>query len=162
DAPPTPPEAAVAALEDGPAPRGRHDAPVTESDDVRPLRAVPTEPDALAGGEGVRVRSVSNHGDQKRPAAAPRSAKATILAPRTFGDAKLLADEFKASAPVVMNLQEVDRELARRLIDFASGICYALEGGMEKLAPQVFLLIPDAVEVSAEERRRLEQLGFGR
>lgn len=142
-------------------PRGRHDA--DEGDpDVRPLRAVPTEPDVLSAGDGVRVRSVSNDGDEGRATATgPRPAKATILAPRSFGDAKILADEFRASAPVVMNLQEVDRELARRLIDFASGICYALDGGMEKLASQVFLLIPDGVEVSAAERRRLEQLGFG-
>ncbi len=155
---------AVAPLpEDDPAPavRGRHDADPHDPD-ARPLRAVPTAPDAERVDDGVRVRT-GRAGDGRRASADPaRARQATILAPRSFGDAKVLADEFKSNTPLVMNLQEVDRELARRLIDFASGICYALNGGMEKLAPQVFLLVPDHVEVSDEERRRLEQLGFGR
>jgi cell division inhibitor SepF len=56
-----------------------------------------------------------------------------------------------------MNLQGVERDLARRLIDFASGICYALDGSMEKIASQVFLLTPKTVEVSEEDRRRFER-----
>lgn len=86
-----------------------------------------------------------------------RQAKPYPLSPQTFGEAKILADQFKAQVPVVMSLQGIDRELARRLIDFASGICYALDGSMEKLAPQVFLLTPRSVEVAAEDRRRFEQ-----
>lgn len=91
----------------------------------------------------------------------PKTVKPRSLAPKSFGDAKTLADDFKEDIPVVMNLQDVERDLARRLIDFASGICYVLDGGMEKIAPQVFLLTPKAVVVSDEDRRRLEQRGFG-
>jgi cell division inhibitor SepF len=87
-----------------------------------------------------------------RPLAKPRP-----LAPRSFGDAKILADEFKRSVPVIMNLQGVERDLARRLIDFASGVCYALDGSMEKIASQVFLLTPQEVEVSEEDRRRIDE-----
>ncbi len=54
-----------------------------------------------------------------------------------------------------MNLQGVDRDLARRLIDFSSGMCYALGGNMERVTPGVYLLTPSGVEVSGEERRRL-------
>lgn len=54
-----------------------------------------------------------------------------------------------------MDLSDVDRELARRLIDFSSGMCYALGGNMERVTPGVYLLTPSGVEVSAEERRRL-------
>ncbi|MEM9131046.1 MAG: cell division protein SepF [Actinomycetota bacterium] len=154
------PEEEIEPLEEAAA-RGRHDAD-RRGDGGRSLRAVPSEPEADRMDDGVRVRS-GRAGDGRRgPASGGRSRQATILAPRSFGDAKVLADEFKSKTPLVMNLQDVDRELARRLIDFASGICYALDGGMEKLAPQVFLLVPDQVEVSDEERRRLEQLGFGR
>lgn len=141
--------------------RGRHDADRRDGR-ARQLRAVPTASTAEGVDDSLRVRS-ARAGDGRAPSTTQsRSRQATILAPRSFGDAKVLADEFKSNTPLVMNLQDVDRELARRLIDFASGICYALDGGMEKLASQVFLLVPDEVEVSDEERRRLEQLGFGR
>lgn len=90
------------------------------------------------------------------------SAKPRSVAPQSFGDAKILADEFKRSTPVIMQLSAVDRELARRLIDFASGVCYALGGSMEKLANNVFLLLPKGTEVGADERRRIEERGFDR
>jgi cell division inhibitor SepF len=80
-----------------------------------------------------------------------------ILKPKSFGDAKDLADEFSLGLPVVMNLRGLDRDLSRRLIDFASGICYALSGGMEKIAPHVFLLTPDKVSISADIRSQLDR-----
>ena len=82
--------------------------------------------------------------------------------PETFADAKEVADEFKSGTPVVVNLQGLDRDLVRRIIDFSSGICYALDGGMEKLAPQVFLLTPDGLQVTEDDRRRIEQRGYAR
>lgn len=85
----------------------------------------------------------------------PTSAKPTVLRPESFDAAKDIADRFKASQPVVMDLSAVDRELARRLIDFSSGICYALGGHMERLRPAGYLLTPSDVEVSDEERRRI-------
>ena len=89
-------------------------------------------------------------------------AKPRTLMPESFADAKLVADEFKRDVPVVLNLQAIERDLARRLIDFASGICYVLNGSMEKMASQVFLLIPESVEVSDEDRRRIEERGYAR
>ncbi|MEM7273477.1 MAG: cell division protein SepF [Actinomycetota bacterium] len=89
-------------------------------------------------------------------------AKPRTLIPESFADAKLVADEFKRGIPVLLNLQGLERDLARRLIDFASGICYALDGSMEKIASQVFLLIPDGAEVSDEDRRRIEERGYAR
>ncbi len=83
------------------------------------------------------------------------SAKPAVLEPESFDDAKDIADRFKASQPVVMDLSGLDRDLARRLIDFASGICYALSGHMERVRPGGYLLTPADVEVSDEERRRL-------
>ena len=59
-----------------------------------------------------------------------------------------------------MNLQGADRDLSRRLIDFASGVCYGLGGHMERVANQVYLLTPSNVEVSPEERRRLQERGY--
>jgi cell division inhibitor SepF len=84
-----------------------------------------------------------------------------LVLPRSFNDAQQVADKFKNAIPVILNLQGTDAELSKRLIDFASGLTYALDGGMQRVADKVFLLTPENVEVSAEERARLlEPDGF--
>ena len=88
------------------------------------------------------------------------SAKPHVVAPRTFNDAQQLADRFKADQPVIVNLQTADRDLARRIIDFISGLCYALGGKMEKVADQVYLLAPSHVNLAEEERQRLQERIF--
>lgn len=90
---------------------------------------------------------------QPRPINAPRQVAATrspsgggsepyTVRPRRFDAAQEVADKFKDGLPVIMNLEATDREVARRLIDFASGLCYALDGSMEKVASGVYLLKP--------------------
>ena len=95
-----------------------------------------------------------------RPIAVTPNAKPHVVVPTSFNQAQEVADKFKGNQPVIVNLQAADRDLARRLIDFASGLCYGLAGQMEKVANQVYLLTPSNVEVSAEERRRLQERGY--
>lgn len=83
-----------------------------------------------------------------------------LVTPRSFNDAQQVADEYKRSKPVILNLQTTDRELAKRLIDFCSGLTYALGGGMQRIAERIFLLTPENVDVSAEEKARLLERGF--
>jgi cell division inhibitor SepF len=83
-----------------------------------------------------------------------------VVTPRSFNDAQQVADEFKRSKPVIINLQSTDRELSKRLIDFSSGMTYALGGGMQRISQGIFLLTPQNVEVSAEEKARLLEGGF--
>jgi cell division inhibitor SepF len=83
-----------------------------------------------------------------------------LVIPKSFNDAQDVADKFKDSIPVILNLQQSDNHLSVRLIDFASGLTYALDGGMQRIADKVFLLTPRNVEVSAEERARLIEKGF--
>ena len=83
-----------------------------------------------------------------------------LVVPKSFNDAQQIADQFKNAIPVILNLQGTDNELSKRLIDFASGLTYALDGGMQRIADKVFLLTPRNVEVSAEERARLIEKGF--
>ena len=84
-----------------------------------------------------------------------------LVLPRSFNDAQQIADKFKSSIPVILNLQSADQELSKRLIDFASGLTYALDGGMQRVADKVFLLTPANVQLSAEERAKmLERGGF--
>jgi cell division inhibitor SepF len=82
-----------------------------------------------------------------------------LVVPVSFQDAQQIADRFKQDIPVILNLQTSDQELAKRLIDFASGLTYALDGGMQRVADKVFLLTPRNVEVSAAERARLLERG---
>ncbi len=82
-----------------------------------------------------------------------------LVIPRSFNDAQQIADKFKDAVPVILNLQGSDAELSKRLIDFASGLTYALDGGMQRVADKVFLLTPRNVEVSAEERAKLLERG---
>ncbi len=83
-----------------------------------------------------------------------------LVIPKSFNDAQQVADRFKDAIPVILNLQNSDTDLSKRLIDFASGLTYALDGGMQRIADKVFLLTPRNVEVSAEERARLIEKGF--
>jgi cell division inhibitor SepF len=83
-----------------------------------------------------------------------------FVAPKSFNDVQDVADKFKDTIPVILNLQGTDTDLSKRLIDFSSGLTYALDGGMQRIADKVFLLTPQNVEVSAEERARLVEKGF--
>ena len=83
-----------------------------------------------------------------------------LVVPKSFNDAQQIADKFKQGIPVILNLQSSETDLSKRLIDFASGLTYALDGGMQRIADKVFLLTPRNVEVSAEERARLVEKGF--
>ena len=112
--------------------------------DEPPARAAPARP--------TRLRSVDT-------APSPASVRVHLVVPRSFNDAQQIADKFKQSIPVILNLQNADTELSKRLIDFASGLTYALNGGMQRVADKVFLLTPRNVEVSAEERARLLEGG---
>ena len=99
----------------------------------------------------------------RRPleAVASASVRVHLVVPRSFNDAQSIADKFKDTVPVIVNLQGTDSELSKRLIDFSSGLTYALNGSMQRVADKVFLLTPRNVEVSAEERARmLERGGF--
>jgi cell division inhibitor SepF len=89
----------------------------------------------------------------------PASVRVHLVIPRSFNDAQQIADKFKEAIPVILNLQSSDQDLSKRLIDFASGLTYALDGGMQRVADKVFLLTPRNVEVSAEERARLLERG---
>ena len=99
-------------------------------------------------GQGSAVRPVSGG-----PPKAPHTVR-----PLRFDQAQEVADTFKHGQPVIMNLQEVDRDLLRRLIDFASGLCYALNGKLDKVASGVYLLTP--ANVSDEDRRQMAERDF--
>jgi cell division inhibitor SepF len=86
--------------------------------------------------------------------------KVHMIEPKSFNDAEQIGQKFKGDIPVIINLQQADGELSKRLIDFASGLTFALEGGIQRVADKVFLLTPHNVDVSAEDKRWLREKGF--
>ena len=89
----------------------------------------------------------------------PSDVQADILVVEEFGDAKILADRVRDRVPVVLDLRQADPDLVRRVIDFGSGLIYALDGTMNKVAEGVVAVLPPRIVLSPEERRRLARLG---
>ena len=121
--------------------RSRHD----EIDDIF------ADDEPIAASRTRTLRPVDNGG---------ADVQVHLVIPRNFNDAQQVADQFKRSVPVILNLQTADHELSKRMIDFCSGLTYALDGGMQRIAEKMFLLTPRNVEVSAEEKARLIDKGF--
>jgi cell division inhibitor SepF len=99
-----------------------------------------------ADDSSVQPRPINPRPSQVR--AVPGTTEPTTVRPRRFDQAQEVADRFKEGQPVIMNLEAVERDVARRLIDFASGLCYGLNGSMEKVATGVYLLKPRALDES--------------
>ena len=144
-------------------------APVAE-------RAVPGDlpvADALndtAGQSGVTVVERPTAPAQPVPSQAPAAtvrrvatapSQPFVLMPRMFDDAQQIGDRFKRDQPIILNLQGLDRDTARRLLDFASGLCYARDGEMRKVANAVYMLVPANVVVSGGGHEAVPSQGDG-
>ena len=86
--------------------------------------------------------------------------EAEIITAVDFADAQQLADHLRVRRPVVLDLRETEPDTVRRLIDFASGITYALDGTMQKVAQGVILVAPARTSLSDDEVQRLAELGL--
>jgi len=104
-------------------------------------------------------RTGGDHDPNSVRAVRPVNVQADILVVEEFGDAKILADRVRDRIPVVLYLRRTDPDLVRRVIDFASGLIYALDGTMSKVGEGVVAVMPPRVTLNREERRRLERLG---
>ena len=116
----------------------------------------------LFGSEGPSrgERYASQNPPHLRAVPDQRPTRVSVVEPSSFNDAQGLADRFKRQQPVILNLQNVDGDLSRRMVDFCSGLTYALDGNIQSVASRVFLLTPRNVEVSAEERKRIAERVF--
>ena len=127
-----------------------------------PQRASVATVRPLARDETREVQTPVARGAVVRPFVTQRESKPQVVAPSRFSDAQEIGVMVKANMPVIVNLQSSEKDLARRMIDFCSGLTYAVGGSMEKVAESVFLLTPSNVEVSPEERQRLQENGLFR
>jgi cell division inhibitor SepF len=100
-----------------------------------------------------------------RPPAPPEPAphplsRITTLHPRSYVEARTIGERYREGAPVIMNLTDLDDADARRLVDFAAGLAFAMRGSMDKVTNKVFLISPPDIDVTAEDRRRIAEGGF--
>jgi cell division inhibitor SepF len=86
--------------------------------------------------------------------------RVTTLHPRTYNEARAIGEHFREGTPVIMNLTEMDDADAKRLVDFAAGLIFGLRGSIERVTAKVFLLSPQNVEVTAEDKQRIAEGGF--
>lgn len=105
----------------------------------------------------AHLRSVPAAAPDERPAP---QVKMHIAEPKSFGEAQVIADRFKQGTPVILNLTAAPPDVAKRLLDFASGLTYGLDGGLQKVAEKVFMLTPANVVVSEADKRRLQSSGL--
>ena len=138
--------------------------------ELRDLREIRTPPEPYANEPTVRTipRDEPPSGVSiprpavMRTATPTTAARVHVVEPHGFNDAQEIGDRLKANQPVIINMQGVGRDLQRRLIDFSSGLAYGIGGQIQKAADQVFLLTPSNVEVSQEEKERLQARGLYR
>jgi cell division inhibitor SepF len=121
--------------------------------------------------EPARPAPVANISERRRPPApqaqgrpAPQSTVAelsriTTLHPRTYNEARTIGENFREGVPVIMNLSEMDDSDAKRLVDFAAGLVFAVRGTIERVTAKVFLLSPPNVTVAAEDKQRIAENG---
>jgi cell division inhibitor SepF len=140
-----------------PDPRSTRADPAGSDGVVRTLPSRPTFPSRDFDPSQARRAAADDSGVSPRPKPSSGrnsgggSVEPTTVRPRRFDQAQEVADRFKEGNPVIMNLEGADREVARRLIDFASGLCYGLDGSMEKVANGVYLLKPVATRSSRQD-----------
>jgi cell division inhibitor SepF len=123
------------------------------SRDASPVRRVGRSEGVGAGRSEAIVRTVG-------PGRGPSLASIHRAEPKRFNEARDIGERYRQGIPVIMNLQGADDAVARRLVDFASGLVFGLDGKIEMVASRVYLLTPANLEVSAEERERLVEGGF--
>ena len=122
--------------------------PADQPAPVRPERVSTAAPGSRSGGPSTVDGASAIRIVESVPT------KPFAVSPTSFNEAQAIGDRFKVGQPVIVNLQGVERDLRRRLVDFASGLCYALGGKMDRVADQVYLLSPADVEVSSDDARR--------
>ncbi|MBW4720103.1 cell division protein SepF [Saccharothrix obliqua] len=146
-------------------PAGRYRAELDEAEEYEPERArTPRRSWNAEPTQGALAVEPT-----REPVARPRAAaeparqplgRITTLNPRSYNEARTIGEHYRDGTPVIMNLTDMDDADAKRLVDFAAGLAFALRGSIDKVTNKVFLLSPPNIDVTAEDRRRLAEGGF--
>jgi len=153
-------EAEAKEVDDVYAPRrsASYDSPYGSGASAGAVKRLDRGPDLDRARSGSSLRSVPAGPASVTPVGAQM--KMHIVEPKSFTEAQAIADKFKQGTPVIMNMVATTPDLAKRLLDFASGLTYGLDGGLQKVSDKVFMLTPHNVDVSDADRRRLRDTGL--
>ena len=139
----------------------------TYADETSPVAAV-ARPSRREARE-ARQATVADISERRRPTGGQMASvgssvaelsRITTLHPRTYNEARTIGERFRDGMPVIMNLTEMDDADAKRLVDFAAGLSFGLRGSIERVTAKVFLLSPQNVDVTAEDKARIREGGF--
>jgi len=89
-----------------------------------------------------------------------KKSRVAIAEPHEFEEVQMIGDDFKENIPVIINLQNTNQDLSKRIIDFCSGLTYALGGSIKKVADRVFLITPQNTLVTSNEKEILRERGL--
>jgi cell division inhibitor SepF len=133
----------------------------------RPVWASDAPPAPVHGALAVETRRepVSAMRPEPRAEPVPPSryplGRIVTVHPTSYYEARTIGEHYRDGTPVIMNLTEMEDAEAKRLVDFAAGLAFALRGSMDKVTNKVFLISPPNVDPSAEDKRRIAEGGFG-
>ncbi len=125
------------------------------------VHEVPQPRSGATAASGATVASLAER--RRQVAAAPvmtELSRITTLHPRTYNEARTIGENFRDGIPVIMNLSEMDDADAKRLVDFAAGLVFAVHGSIERVTNKVFLLSPPNVTIAVEDKQRMAENGF--
>ena len=124
-------------------------------------RTPATRPVHAVRDDRPREATVASISERRRPATQMAElSRITTLHPRNYNEARTIGERFRDGMPVIMNLTEMDDADAKRLVDFAAGLSFGLRGSIERVTAKVFLLSPQNVDVTAEDKARIREGGF--
>ena len=115
---------------------------------------------AIASAQPLKPVAVAYHDRFDSRSTVELNSRITTLHPRTYNEARTIGENFREGVPVIMNLSEMDDSDAKRLVDFAAGLVFAVRGTIERVTNKVFLLSPPNVSVAAEDKQRIAEGGF--
>jgi len=113
-----------------------------------------------SGSTAVQPGQLGQPGQQGPHGVVAELSRITTLHPRTYNEARTVGENFREGVPVIMNLSDMDDADAKRLVDFAAGLVFAVRGTIERVTNKVFLLSPPNVSVAAEDKQRIAENGF--
>jgi cell division inhibitor SepF len=141
----------------------RGDVEYEEYDEYAEAEVVPVRRDRVRWDEEGRApvaHEMAYRDPAYREALDEPSYRITTLHPRTYNEARTIGEHFREGTPVIINLTEMDDSDAKRLVDFAAGLIFGLRGSIERVTNKVFLLSPQNVDVTAEDKARIAEGGF--
>lgn len=134
--------------------RKKEDDPLTDLDDLEETTPVKTAPKAAPKQPAEKQRPVSSAKitpmRSSRRATQASSMEVCVIKPASMEDTREIADTLLDNATVILNLEGIDVELAQRIIDFASGACYSLNGSLQKISSYIFVLGPSSVDITGD------------